>query len=211
MRRTAFCLVLVALLSSISAAQLQQAAINVMVFNRARMKQQTLISGEQQASRLLQRAGVGTLWLNCPIAQQAPGDRCEITVGAIIFTLTIAAKPLPGMINGEQLGVALQEKDGTGFYCYIFRSRLDELSGSAHIDPTRLLGAAIAHELGHLLMGEVGHSPSGLMSAHWGEREIRAAERGGLVFTAKDIARIDKWLRTTQQVQIEEARNAIKR
>lgn len=210
MKRTAFCMVLLWFVVVSAVAQRQQPEVTVMVFNRARMKQQTLISGEQQASQILKRAGVSTLWLNCPIAQPTPGDHCQIAVGAITFMLTIALKSPPGMINSEQLGVALQEEDGSGFYCYIFRIRLDELSGSAHIDPTRLLGAAIAHELGHLLMGEVGHSSSGLMSAHWGEPEIRAAERGGLVFTEQDIGRIDKWVRT-QQVQIQEARNAMKR
>jgi hypothetical protein len=49
------------------------------------------------------------------------------------------------------------------------------------VDPHLLLGAAIAHEIGHLLFGPA-HSHSGVMSARLGPAEMRLAAHGTLRF-----------------------------
>jgi len=108
--------------------------------------------------------------------------------------LTIVSRSPQQALKAEEMGQALQNVDGNGSHCYIFRSRVDEIAAFAHISSERLLDAAIAHELGHLLKGLNSHSPQGVMSGHWGEREIRAVGRGGLGFTKQDIEQIRKKL-----------------
>jgi hypothetical protein len=46
-----------------------------------------------------------------------------------------------------------------------------------------LLGRAVAHELGHLLLGMAAHAPSGLMKARWSERPMQALAPGDWVFS----------------------------
>jgi hypothetical protein len=53
-----------------------------------------------------------------------------------------------------------------------------------------VLGCAIAHELGHLLLPVRGHSAAGLMRACWSRNEFHRAERGQLTFSPEEIVRI---------------------
>jgi hypothetical protein len=49
-------------------------------------------------------------------------------------------------------------------------------------DVARLLGFAIAHEMGHLLL-PAGHSPSGIMRPDWNGDDLRHIASGSLQFT----------------------------
>jgi hypothetical protein len=53
-----------------------------------------------------------------------------------------------------------------------------------------MLGAAIAHELGHLFLPSGGHSARGLMRAPWDRVDILNADGPGLRFTPEQGALI---------------------
>jgi hypothetical protein len=53
-----------------------------------------------------------------------------------------------------------------------------------------LLGSVIAHELGHLLLGEHSHSSGGLMQAHWRSEQLKRMEMGNLLFDATAAAQL---------------------
>jgi hypothetical protein len=55
---------------------------------------------------------------------------------------------------------------------------------------TDLLGLAMAHELGHLLLGSEKHSVSGIMRARWTEGGLRDDDRGYLRFDAAEAESI---------------------
>jgi len=46
-----------------------------------------------------------------------------------------------------------------------------------------ILGDAMAHELGHLLLGTNSHSESGLMRARWDQGNLAKAQKGTLSFS----------------------------
>jgi len=100
--------------------------------------------------------------------------------------LTIVPHWAGGGLNGDTLGFDLEVEHGFGSYCYVFQERLDVLAAAANIHPARLLGDAMAHEIGHLLKGSNSHSPQGLMSEHWSANELRAVAMASLNFTADD-------------------------
>jgi len=54
----------------------------------------------------------------------------------------------------------------------------------------RLLGYAAAHELGHVLRTEPGHSPAGVMRACWRQRDILPMLQGAVAFLPADAERI---------------------
>ncbi len=56
-------------------------------------------------------------------------------------------------------------------------------------DPAELLGAAIAHEVGHLLLGPA-HTTSGVMTAHFRSHEVAMVGRGELLFDSAQAARL---------------------
>jgi len=67
--------------------------------------------------------------------------------------------------------VDVVERAGTLATVYI--DRVDALAVEAGIDRGEVLGHAIAHEVGHLILGSVDHSPHGLMRATWKVDELR--------------------------------------
>jgi len=56
---------------------------------------------------------------------------------------------------------------------------------NAAINLAPLLGIAIAHEIGHLLLPDNSHSQTGLMRAKWGKADFWLAQRSQLFFTAE--------------------------
>ena len=61
------------------------------------------------------------------------------------------------------------------------------------VDAAAMLGASIAHEAGHLLLGK-GHARRGVMSRHLGRAEIEGAARGELRFTGEEAERLRRRL-----------------
>ena len=55
----------------------------------------------------------------------------------------------------------------SGALATIYIDRVTWLADSAGVDARLVLGRAIAHELGHLLLGTNAHSDAGLMRAVW--------------------------------------------
>src|SRR5262249_48328918 len=58
-----------------------------------------------------------------------------------------------------------------------------------------IMGCVMAHELGHLLLGDPSHSSSGIMQPLWGREQIRQALIGGLKFTKEQASRLQKNVR----------------
>ena len=59
---------------------------------------------------------------------------------------------------------------------YIFYDRILDHARLTGSNVARLLGAVIAHEVGHLLLPAFSHSPTGIMRAHWGGRIVRVPD-----------------------------------
>jgi hypothetical protein len=78
---------------------------------------------------------------------------------------------------------------GDSGYAAISYVAVEQTANSLGADPGDLLGAAIAHEVGHLLLGPA-HSQTGIMRAHFGAREMEMVGRGELLFDADQAARI---------------------
>ena len=70
---------------------------------------------------------------------------------------------------------------------HLYRSRL-WLAHQAGADSRALLGRAIAHELGHLLLATTTHGPVGLMRALWSQDEVRRGFALDWAFAPTEIA-----------------------
>lgn len=67
--------------------------------------------------------------------------------------------------------------EGTGVLATVYIDRVHLLAAEARVDVRRLLGRAIAHELGHLLLASTVHPPLGLMRATWRNEELQRDDR----------------------------------
>ena len=178
--------VIVPVLRPAGIAAQERPQITIAVYNRSKMRTSILTAGQSVAEEVLRRVSVESIWINCPVPNTPEANpECSQPPNPSRMNLTVVPHWAGRVLNSDTLGLAL-EGEGFGSYCYVFQERVDELAAAAHISPGRLLGSAMAHEIGHLLKGSNSHSPQGLMSAHWYANELRNAAMGSLNFTADD-------------------------
>jgi hypothetical protein len=64
-----------------------------------------------------------------------------------------------------------------------------------------MLSCAIAHEVGHLLLGPSSHSAGGIMRGEWGPKELRLALMGRLLFASQQAKLIRAEARRRMNLQ----------
>jgi hypothetical protein len=143
--------------------------------------------------RILKSAGVELRWVDA-----AGSDDPNVT-STNYLTVVIAAQSPTGATTWDIMGFALR----TGSYprAYVFhdlvRSFVRNFKPS---DPREssvgvILGHAIAHELGHLLIPGDAHG-AGIMRANWSRKEWNEALEGALLFHPDDVKTIQQQLRS---------------
>jgi len=86
-------------------------------------------------------------------------------------TLTIVLttrKRAPAGVRIDATGVAPTPGDGTrGTVAYVFVDAVKEFADAHRVPLSYVLGGAIAHEIGHLLLPPNAHRPIGIMRGSW--------------------------------------------
>jgi hypothetical protein len=101
-----------------------------------------------------------------------------------------------------QLGYSLvNTQAGEGKLATMFVDRVEWLAKQAGTDPAMLLGFAITHEIGHLLLGTNAHASSGLMRAVWSRRELQHSRVGDWIFRSTEAWRMRSALLTREGLE----------
>ena len=79
-----------------------------------------------------------------------------------------------------------------GRIAYVFYDRIAQVALSQLTPTVRGLGYVMAHEMGHLLIGENSHADAGLMQPNWNPRDSRLQ-----TFTASQVQTIRHRFTTT--------------
>jgi hypothetical protein len=135
------------------------------------------------AGAALVTASVDVVWMDCsemsPKCQMPPAPR-ELVVRLVRGRPATGTQPVP-------LGSALVDTgDRTGVLATVYVDRVRRLSSALGTDETVLLGRAIAHEIGHLLIGSNTHARVGLMRGHWTTEELRRDHSADWTFGARE-------------------------
>jgi hypothetical protein len=69
------------------------------------------------------------------------------------------------------------------------------IAEQAGIEPGWLLGRALAHEVGHLLLGSAAHGSRGLMRAQWTLEELRRRIDADWLFSGADAVAMQAGLK----------------
>jgi hypothetical protein len=164
--------------------------ILVLVHNYAGVESAVLKPAEKTAARVLATGGVQVHWLECQQTGEQP-KQCdtESDPSVLVLHLLPAGVTRRGAPSGS-LGFAVPSEPGTfGAFAGVFYDRVKRLSSRGFSEPV-ILGHAIAHELGHLLLGMERHSEDGIMKAEWHPKQLEKAESATLVFDAAQRTRI---------------------
>lgn len=165
--------------------------ITVRVLDRAPVPARLTAEAERLAALIFQKAGVSVQWVDC----NAPGA-CRAEAGNLEIRLQIM-DGRPAALSGDALGFAVltHERGNGAGYAAVSWQAVREASEGMEGDPGPMLGAAMAHELGHLLLDSQAHSSDGVMAARLGPSQLARAARGELRFDPDHAAQIRRAIR----------------
>jgi hypothetical protein len=135
-----------------------------------------LDTARRTADGALRAAGLDTSWTACrangPHADQ-PSARCGLVPESGELLIRIVADG-GRTVEPDALGDAfIDTRSRQGVLATLYGGRIAALAEQAGIEPGPLLGRALAHEVGHLLLGTSAHRGRGLMRAQWTLEELR--------------------------------------
>jgi hypothetical protein len=143
------------------------------------------------AAAILEHAGIAATWVSCDaVFVRRDDDPCLARLGAHELAIRFVRLP-PHKMQEDVLALGDSLVDThlrTGSLATIYVNRVAALARRCRIDAGTLLGRALAHEIGHLLLGTSAHTTSGLMRATWSQHALRNA-------------RVDEWVFAPQEAE----------
>lgn len=176
-----------------------QGQVSVEIYDYTHAKAALLLQAERTAAAILLKAGVETAWLACSTVGSAPTCAASDPTHLRLRILPDSMAKRFRSVEGDALGFAAL---GEQLNCdaWVFYDRVTDFAAAQGISPERLLAGVIAHELGHLLLGQNAHSSAGLMHSYWSHTELRAIECARLVFSDTESVRIQRGVAARRQV-----------
>ena len=134
-------------------------------------------TARRTASAILRRAGIEIAWLNCSLGVEVtePSADCRQSVrwNEVVVRI-VPVRTVDNRRHVETLGFALIDRDtGGGSLATVYADRVELMAHKGGVDAAELLGRAMAHEIGHLLLGTSQHASQGLMRASWSSADLR--------------------------------------
>jgi hypothetical protein len=164
--------------------------ITIRAYNTFGVNGTAFTSARAVAQRVLQLAGIQALWRECRTpAYQAPGDRCDDVLARNEIIVRVVRGPRFSGATAPLGDSLIERPGGGGVFATVFADRVLSAGSRTGADPAVLLGRAIAHEVGHLLIG-AGHSSRGLMRAKWSDDELRRNRDRDWLFTPSQAERM---------------------
>jgi hypothetical protein len=170
-------------------------SLTIRLYNLTNTPPAMLDRASAVAGQLLAGAGVTSIWkTGCPdalkahLTDQSGVTPCSRPVPDTREYLVVAlVRGMPAEVYPAATGYALPFAR-QGAHATVFYDRVEKLYFSSPRMPTiaKLLGATMAHEIGHVLLGTSEHSAHGIMKARWGLAEFQLLACNRLQFTPED-------------------------
>jgi hypothetical protein len=172
--------------------QAEGSSLPVFVHDMAGLSDEVLSSAREEMARILSDAGIHIVWLDYPFRQSedgqaGPGDGRP--TGTIILRIVPATLDY---LDKSALGFA-SLSGPEAVYATISYPRVQRCITRQVISTAsagQVLGHAMAHEVGHILLGVGSHSDNGLMRPKWDERVLDELSKGILGFSRDEARRI---------------------
>jgi hypothetical protein len=143
---------------------------------------EAVANAEEVATRIFREAGVTVAWHDCaPVVPKSPDvSTCSGELGPteVVLRIVPLIKVFPG-VDHDAAGFAV------GPYATVSFARVMDLARNDSAPRFVILGRAMAHEIGHVLLRTSGHSPEGIMRAQWGGAELKVVTTNDMFFTRK--------------------------
>jgi hypothetical protein len=136
---------------------------------------------ERELARMFGEIGVQVEWLRA--------DRRADSSATV--RIILVAREAGGLRHTRDvvMGATIWTDEGTPVV-YVFYRRVEAEARRYTVSLALVLASALAHEVGHVLMPDGGHSEAGLMRACWNRDDFNSADRGQLRFIPEQVALI---------------------
>jgi hypothetical protein len=175
--------------SSITMAAERQTITARLANSVATVSPATLAKAQQLAAYILRQAGVDLAWQTCEFdPSDAQTSTCGRLEPARYWLYLENAKQ--GSTSHGMLGftVVNRDRDDDLRVAGVYYPRLQSMAERFRLSEHLVLGAALAHEIGHML--GLGHTPDGVMAPSFERRHIEQAASGLLRFSSADIRQL---------------------
>jgi hypothetical protein len=177
-----------------------EATVVVRTYDYSNATSETVAAARSEAGQIFKAAHIAVRWTDCRVPGKADGAPCteplvqgrDLMLRLVDRTPANLAEARRVMALGESM-VDREERGGVLMTVDLFRVRA--IAERAATGVSILLGRAIAHEIGHLLLGSADHARLGLMRALWSHDELRGAKPANWGFSAREAAQMRQTLR----------------
>ena len=148
-------------------------------------------AAHEQAAVILRAAGITVRWVDCNLmTAEARCARPPNGNELILRVVWVGSSPRHrNMPLGEAL-IDMREKAGS--LATVYADRVTALAHTAGVDPADVMARAIAHELGHLLLGTNQHTEHGLMRPVWSGSDLRRNQAGDWRFSGDEATAMQR-------------------
>ncbi len=189
-------------------AETSRATITLRVYDYVQVKPAILAAAEREASRILAKAGVTTLWQECPTSHDAkkdfPGCAAPQSDDYVVSILPNAMADR--LDKDDAFGAA--DEGGDSHRAAIFYERISERAGGDTTAMDVLAGRVMAREIGSLLLGTPASSKTGIMKARWTSDDLSVLAGNEMYFTAEEARQMDT--RLAQEARTRQAETQTK-
>ena len=149
-----------------------------------------MVQAEKTATGIFKKTGVESRWIEPAAEGSFPLSHIQLKILPSVLSLRSG---LPDKFPDNAMGLA----PGSGpdrQSAYVFYDSVEAVAtkhiADTHANTAQILGHAIAHEIGHLLLNVQTHSAAGIMRGDWNLWDLRNASFGSLLFTPRQAKAI---------------------
>jgi hypothetical protein len=160
-------------------------SILVRIYDNAGVPTSELAAALRTTHEILRRADLGVDWVQCRARSDGPVPAvCDqaLSSGDVVVRLIEGSDKESG--ERRALGYSLFDADGVSGFATVYVDRVDWLAKRAQYPRAPVLGRAIAHEIGHLILRSNAHTDSGLMREVWTAEQVVRNRREDWTFSA---------------------------
>ena len=177
--------------------------IRVGIYNYAKIGPSELHEAESQASALFAMAGVRIAWLQClhkAVSFRSLSDdpAPDFSVRILHAAANKQSRRASGVdVMGESIIPLGTKGPVAGGIANVYYERVKEVASSSGPFTSAVLGEAIAHELGHLMLGPQ-HSRRGIMKILWTSQDQELISHCELRFLPRQAEDLQRAARSLQ-------------
>jgi hypothetical protein len=160
-------------------------SILVRIYDSAGVPTSELAAALRTTHEILRRADLGVDWVQCRARRDGPVPAvCDQALSSGDVVVRLIEGSDKESAERRALGYSLFDADGVSGFATVYVDRVDWLAKRAQYPRAPVLGRAIAHEIGHLILRSNAHTESGLMREVWTAEQVVRNRREDWTFSA---------------------------